>query len=87
MTRLVRGFTVSAFALVLLAGCENLLTGDRYDPPTDVEASLGEFRDRIEIEWKAPPTRETSEGKTIGVERYRVYREKWDPEAAAMARG
>ena len=79
MTRLVRGFTVSAFALVLLAGCENLLTGDRYDPPTDVEASLGEFRDRIEIEWKAPPARETSDGKTIGVEQYRVYREKWNP--------
>ena len=79
MIRVIRGITVSALALVLLASCENLLTGDRYDPPTDVEASIGEFRDRIELEWSAPRTRETSDGKTIGVEQYRVYREKWEP--------
>ncbi len=79
MIRVIRGITVSALALVLLASCENLLTGDRYDPPTDVEASIGEFRDRVELEWKAPPARETSDGKTIAVEQYRVYREKWNP--------
>ncbi len=79
MIRMTRIATVLAIALLSLAGCENLLTGDRYDPPTDVEASIGEFRDRVELEWKAPPARETSDGKTIGVDFYRVYREKWNP--------
>ncbi|TVQ21917.1 MAG: hypothetical protein EA383_16325 [Spirochaetaceae bacterium] len=78
MIRVIRIATVLASALVLFTGCENLLTGESYAPPTDVEASTGEFRDRIEIEWKAPPARETSDGKTIGVEQYQVYREKWD---------
>ncbi|MFO7848940.1 MAG: fibronectin type III domain-containing protein [Spirochaetia bacterium] len=60
---------VTAAAVLLCAGCESLLDG-LSDRPSNVEATDGEYRDRIEVTWDEVNT----DGKDYSVDYYEIER-------------